>query len=467
VTLLTIAEFLWSLRRDGFSISTPQSIDAVRVVELCGVDNRDRLRSALAAVLSTTQAEHERFKACFDLFFAADRGHPGDLFDRLRGRGFQSSEIAALSDVLFAVAERSGQTGDGEGLRILTSSPFELDHLLRAARIKRVTRGLTGPTMVGFFAERVARELGLDRAASALGRIAQVLEEALGIERGKAMAAALGEELDAMRRRLRLELLRPLERAHESTGPKRGALDVVFGELSADEARDVRRAVKDLAAQLRGALRARQRRAKLGRIDPGRTARAAMKTGGVALTLVRRRRRDDKPKLVVLCDLSESVRSASRYMLEFVAVTNELFESTRSFVFVADLLETTSLFDAHSSDRALRTLASGALLNLAKSSNYARVFQEAELALLPVINQRTTVVVLGDGRTNHLGDGADSLQRIRKSARALVWICPEAPSSWAVGDSYMRRYAELSSSVVVARTARELGSALRGLVKSA
>ena len=115
--------------------------------------------------------------------------------------------------MLFAAAERSGDNGDGAALRVLTHSPFELDHFLRAARIKRVTRGLTSATMIGFFTERVARELGLERAASALSRVGQVLEEALGADRGAAMTAALREELDAMKRRLRAELLAPLDRA--------------------------------------------------------------------------------------------------------------------------------------------------------------------------------------------------------------------------------------------------------------
>lgn len=467
--LLTVGELLWALRRDGLSISTAQSIAAARTVELCGLDDPKRLRVALGAVLATSRDERARFLRGFDTFFAIDRGHPGDLFDRLRGRGFEAGEISMLSDLLFAVAERSGESADGGALRVLTSSPYELDHLLRAARIKRVTRGLTSPNMVGFFTERVSRELGLDRAASALGRVGRVLEEALGAERGAAMTTALREELDAMKRRVRAELLAPLDRASAGSAlpPGRRSLDMPFGALSPEEANEVRAAVRELAAELRGALRVRLRRARRGPIDPGRTARAAMRTGGIPVRLLRRRRRDERPKLVVLCDLSESVRLASRYMLELVAVASEVFESMRSFVFVADLAETTALFKERSVDDALRTLASGAVLDLGRSSNYGRVLAAAEEAAPTLIDKRTTVVVLGDGRTNHLGDGSEHLKAIRARARSLIWICPEAPQSWAVGDSHMRTYAEHATSVVVARTARELRGAMRSLVRNA
>ncbi len=467
--LLTVGELLWALRRDGLTISTAQSLAAARAIELVGFSDPKRLAIALGAVVATSREDRQRFQRAFDTFFALDRGHPGDLFDRLRGRGFNAGEISMLSDLLFAVAERSGADADGAALRVLTHSPYELDHLLRAARIKRVTRGLTSASMVGFFTERVARELGLDRAASALGRVGQVLEEALGQERGAAMTAALREELDGMKRRLRAELLLPLERAVVDVAlpVARRSLDLPFGALSADEAKEVRLAVRELAAELRGALRVRLRRAKRGPIDPGRTARAAMRTGGIPVRLLRRRRRDERPKVVVLCDLSESVRLASRYMLELVAVSSGVFDSLRSFVFVADLVETTSLFKQSSTDAALRTLASGALIDLGKSSNYGRVLAAAEEAAPGMIDKRTTVVVLGDGRTNHLADGSEHLSAIRARARSLIWICPEAPQSWAVGDSHMRTYAEHATSVIVARTARELHGAMRSLVRNA
>jgi hypothetical protein len=116
---------------------------------------------------------------------------------------------------------------------------------------------------------------------------------------------------------------------------------------------------------------------------------------------------------LLLCDLSESVRLASRYMLELVVAASELFESARSFVFVADLVETTSLFKDKSTDAALQTLGSGALIDLGRSSNYGRVLREADRLAQTLVDKRTTVVLLGDGRTNHLADGSEHLSAIR------------------------------------------------------
>jgi uncharacterized protein with von Willebrand factor type A (vWA) domain len=76
------------------------------------------------------------------------------------------------------------------------------------------------------------------------------------------------------------------------------------------------------------------------------------------------------------------------------------------------------------------------------------------------VDRRTTVVILGDGRTNYLPDEAAAVRRLRERARALLWLCPEGPARWT-GDSAMPRYVAAATKVLVARTARELETAAR------
>ncbi len=271
-----------------------------------------------------------------------------------------------------------------------------------------------------------------------------------------------------MKRRIRKHVTDELERRD---GPKpsdteeRRAVDTPFAQLSDAEARAVRRAVRQLAERLRGSGRVRARRAARGRIDPRRTAARAARTGGVPLEVVRRNRPRERPRLVVVCDVSESVRSASAFLLELVAAVTELFSDARSFVFVSDLAETTSLFRDEPAHRALAAIASGRVVSIGANSNYGRALTMLEANLEGTLDPRSTIVMLGDGRTNHLGDAVDVVRRLRERARAFVWLCPESPSSWGVGDSAMARYAEVATTVLPVRTARELEEAARRLVR--
>ena len=106
--LRVLSEFLWSVRRAGLAISTSKALDAARVIELVGWDDRARLRGALGAVIVERGRDRGRFDQAFDAFFAADAAHPGDLFARLRARGFADAELDTLRELLFAAAERSG-----------------------------------------------------------------------------------------------------------------------------------------------------------------------------------------------------------------------------------------------------------------------------------------------------------------------------------------------------------------------
>ena len=189
-----------------------------------------------------------------------------------------------------------------------------------------------------------------------------------------------------------------------------------------------------------------------------------MRTGGVPFAPAYRRRRRDKPRLVLLCDVSDSVRAASRFMLEFVHAAHELFDRTRSFVFVSELGETTDLFAHEPASVALGRAYGGAVVNVHDNSNYGRVLRDFEARHLRTLDRRTTVAILGDGRTNYHEDAADVLDRIRERVGSLLWLSPESQSQWAVGDSAMHRYVPKCTTVLEVRCARELEDAARALL---
>jgi uncharacterized protein len=463
--LRILDELFWVLRRDGFAISTAQAIDAARVAALVGLDDKATLRDALAAVIVERRADRARFRAGFDEFFATGSAHRSDLWGRLRDRGFGDGELDALRQLLEAAAERSGGGGDATAFVGLIGSESELDRMLLAAGIARTLAPMTSPLQAGFYAHRLLAELRVPQAASALARIRAALAEALGKDRGGALADALAEELERVRHRAREHVEATLRRKLAETGGDRPRLlDMPFTSLSEAQVEEVRRAVRSLAERLRGAERVRRRRARTGRIDPHRTLRQSFRTGGVPFQPARRRRRRDRPRLLVLCDVSDSVRTASLFMLEFVHAAQELFAGTRSFVFVSELGETTKLFAAEPIASALAAVYGGAVVSRAHNSNYGRVLDAFEARYASAVDRRTTVVLLGDGRTNYLPDQACVLGRLKERARAVLWLCPEGPGTWGTGDSAMLRYAAQVTKVLVARTAKELEVAAREVV---
>jgi uncharacterized protein with von Willebrand factor type A (vWA) domain len=455
--LRVIDELLWSLRRAGFVVSTAESLECARALDALGLAERRQVREAMAAVILKNARRRARFDAAFDAFFSSERGRP-TLWERLAAQGFAGSELDALRELL----EAFGKTHDN-GLALLHGGA-ELDRLLQLADVARSLDAMQSELQLGFYTHRVLQQLGVARTRERLSGLRARLGDALGAERAAALVAAIERELDRIADEIRAHVRGTLERRAREASPTARAQEKDFVSLSDAEVEEVRRSVRRFVERLRGGERVRRRRSARGRIDPHKTLRLAMGTGGVPFRLARKRRGRQKPKLVLLCDVSDSMRAVARFMLELTYSAQELFERTRTFVFVSDIGETTEIFAREPLRAALAQAYGGGVVSVAENSNYGRVLRRFRERWLGEIDRRTTVVVLGDGRTNYHDDAADVLDEIRGRARALLWLSPEGRAGWAVGDSAMSRYAPKCTRVLEVRNAAELEEGARTMV---
>jgi uncharacterized protein with von Willebrand factor type A (vWA) domain len=454
-----VDEVLWGLRREGFTISTAQAIDAARAVRAVGLEDARYVRDALAAVVVERPRDRRRFDAILDAFFARDAAARGTFWERLAARGFSEQETSVLRELLSQLAA-SGPDGLAS-LDALLDGGADLDRALALAGVPRSLDASAGARL-GYLTHAMLGKVGVHTSRRVVTALRSRLAEALGA-RGEALADAISQELDRAEADVRSHVQRRTTGdGTDADRSLRRAETTPFVALSNDEVEEVRRAVRRLAERLRGGARVRSRHAVRGRIDPHRTLRRALRTGGVPLELVRRSRRRDRPKLILLCDVSDSVRAAATFLLEFTSAVHELFDRTRSFVFVSDLSETTQVF----ATQPIRVAIARAwdLVGSGDNSNYGRALRRFEADQLRSLDRRTTVVILGDGRTNFHDPAADVLTRIRERSRALLWLCPEPRGQWGQGDSAMNAYAPLCTSVLEVRCAADLERAARALV---
>jgi uncharacterized protein with von Willebrand factor type A (vWA) domain len=171
---------------------------------------------------------------------------------------------------------------------------------------------------------------------------------------------------------------------------------------------------------------------------------------------VYRSRRPSRPEVVILCDISDSVRNASRLMLLFTHTLQSLFSRVRSFVFVSDVGEVTRYFKDLDVNEAIEIAVSGQAVSVTANSNYGHALAQFAHDQLGSITRRTTVLVIGDGRNNFNPNSAWALKDLKRKARRVVWINPEDESSWALGDSEMKTYAPLVSQALVVRSLEDL-----------
>jgi uncharacterized protein with von Willebrand factor type A (vWA) domain len=318
----------------------------------------------------------------------------------------------------------------------------QLARLLRQATLSIDFRGLQSPLQRGFYARRLLQAAGGAKAETELRQILEALK-ARGLDPDTLDLAS--RQIDKTLKGLEEAARRVAEREQKVRDPEqkgdKSLLHRNLSSLTPDEVQRMRAVVRKLAERLKTRLSRRRKVRRRGKLSVRRTLRRNLATGGQLFKLVFRARRRERPEIVVLCDVSDSVRNVSRLMLQFVYTLQELYSRVRSFVFVSDLGEVTHLFKKTDVNSAVDLATAGKVINLSANSNYGHALKLFHATYLGSITRRTTVIVLGDGRTNYNPPNAWALAELKQKCRRLVWLCPEEKHSWGFGDSEMPLYA--------------------------
>ena len=469
--LEALETFCGLLRKNHVRVSVSEVVDAVEAVRAIGLGSAADLRAALAATLVKRPGDASTFEELFTLFFLRGgelaRGLEGTALPKLlAGLGLAEDDIerilAALADQaadLSAVA-RAGLglgTGDVVGLLRMTGAGGGQGG---AGRI-------VSPLHIGYHTHRLLEQLGLGAAERELGKIAERIARELGDAAAAALRDVVARNLASLRGAVRRHVQDEFEKQNRDLMQDlrlRSLAEKPFASLREEEIRKLRSEVVRLARKLRSQASYRPKIERRGRLDVRRTLRRSLASGGVPFQLKRRLRRKDRPRLVILCDISDSVRHVSRFMLELVYTLQELFARVRSFVFVSELGETTQLFAQFELDRAIELAYGGAVIPVQANSNYGRALELFATRHLDAVTSRTTVIIIGDARNNYNPPNAERLAEIRRRARRVLWLNPELPGAWGFGDSAMRDYEPHVTRAVVAYNLESLRKVVDELV---
>ncbi len=286
-----------------------------------------------------------------------------------------------------------------------------------------------GSGVVGVDVQRIRRTLGLQ----ASGRVAEGDEPAL--ER---------EQIQAFERHLRRELERALIERTEKLPPSRplAELDRALPTSPIQDLAAVHRAVAQLKRRLATLGHEQRGRKRAAIVDMRRTMRASLETGGVPLRLRYRPKRPRRPEIYVLCDVSTSVTSASVFFLSVLHALHDSFRKLRSFVFIERISEITEVFERERDFRAISEKISreGGVADVSGYTDYGRVWLEFFEEISEDLDPRSTVIVLGDARTNGREPHAEVFAQVAERAGRTFWLNPEPRLYWNYGDSVMAAY---------------------------
>lgn len=477
----TLVDFVKVLRNADIKVSPAETLDAMACLDVVGMEDREFMKHSLALVLAKNPEEKEAFYDCFERFFTIDppstAANDEDMLD---------DNDAANDDGDFEPDGKGSQPGKGGGQgggsgesegaededalkaqsalgKLLTqgSRTDQTIAMVEAGRAVEVNQ-IVVFTQKGLFTRKIMDEMGLkglNEEITALQGDGGNAEKNLGKKLGRAREQLRERVRDYVEKQFFLH-------ADESGKELREELlrKVKLSNLEKRNFKDVQEIVFKMAKKLISIHSKRRKTTKRGQLDIRKTLRHNMQYDGMFFDLKWKASKVDRPKVMCICDVSGSVSNYSRFLLMFLYSLAEVLPKVRSFAFSSDLGEVTQLFEnaglEEAMARTMRDYGNG-------STDYGQMLQDFRSHCMKDVDNKTTIIILGDARNNYGDSKSEILREMYDKAKRVIWLNPEPRSSWTVGDAEMKKYAPCCHQTEVCNSLTHLERVVSNLLRAA
>ena len=452
-----ILQLIAALRASGVRVSLAESAEAFSAVDLMGIQDREHFRLSLRATLIKDLRDLPIFDKLFPLFFGTGQppmmgGNPMD--------DMTPEEAQMLADALRQFAEQLRQRME----RLMNGEPLTKSELEALGEMVGLNE-TDDLRYQNWMAQRMLRALEFPEVREAMRELMEQLQQmGMSKERIEQLREQIRQNLQGMQQQIEQFAGERIAENMSERPPADGADNLMnrpFDALSDSDKKILQREVQRLAAMLRTRIALRQKRAKSGQLDPKTTIRKNLKYQGVPME-IHYRDKTRKPKLVVICDISTSMRFCSELMLSFLFALQGQVRKTHAFAFIDHLEYISDDFNGSDADRAISSV-----LWRMPSGHYNTdlgwSLNDFNKEYLDTLNGQTTLIIVGDGRNNYNDPRLDIFSLMSRRAARTIWLNPEPPLMWH-GDSDMPKYALLCSNVLKVSNLRELVGAVDQLL---
>lgn len=450
-----LSNFIKALRASDVRVSTAETIDAAAALDLIGFERRTLVKEALGQVLAKTPDDKARFNACFERFFT---------FETITSEVALGDEQTAQQDSAPGLEPGEGGPGsDGDGglAAVLERGDGAAMQQLVASAARNVQlQNIRLFTQRGMYIRRMLEDMGIDELDDLLYALLKANDDDARGLRLKAQKSRLIENVaELVDRQMLMYTANAWPALREEVLQK-----TPLARIEMRDFKVMQELVRKLAKRLVSLHSRRRHVSRRGQLDVRRTIRRNIEYDGLLFDTVWKRVRVDRPKVIAVCDVSGSVAQVARFLLLFLYSVAEVLPKVRAFAFSSHLGEVTSLFERKPVEEAvvetINTYGMG-------STDYGGALAELERLTLVDIDQRTTVIILGDARSNYGDAGERSLRRIHERARRVLWLNPEPRAFWNSGDSEMQKLGAACDKIESCRTLKHLERVVSEIARTA
>lgn len=451
-----IIQFITALRSLGVRVSLAESTDAFRAIDELGVQDRESFRTLLRSTLIKDSQDIVHFERLFSLFFGINQQPMENPSENLT-----PDEAQKLAEALQQLTQELRDMLE----KIMTGRPLSQEELNKLDQMLNADQ-ITDMRLQKQLARQMEQALKFREVREALEQLMQMLQE-MGMNR---------ERLQQIRQMVQANQQALQDQIYQHAGERimhnladqyprdrlNGLYNRPFENLSEDDMQVLRREVQRMANALRTRLALRLKRARVGQLDVKGTLRTNLKYGSVPIEL-KHRSNTLKPKIIVFCDISTSMRHVSELMLSLLYAIQSQVNKTNAFTFIDHLSYVSPYFDGRQPGKAvaevLKRMPSGYY-----NTDFGTSLEDFMHDYKDKLDSHCTVIIVGDARNNYNDPRLDMFRDLSRRSRATIWLNPEDKHVWGTGDSDMLRYASLCTKAFQVNNLAELSTAIDQLL---
>lgn len=393
-----LATFVELLRCEGLPLGTTELIDALQALERVDLSDRAAFKTALQAALVKSQRDFAAFNSVFDHFFVD--------FDVQQKRAEESIKYRQKQQEQISLAGRDLQF-KGESLQL---SDDELNQYSSMAQDERDRlQDFLHKTETGKNVEPRFRPL-LENVVKSHLRYCRNRDKEADNNATSGEGSGAGSGSSSTEHSIRE---RDIEAIQSVDMP---SAEYLLQQLS-----------RKLAVRI---LRRRRVGPRSGTLDLRRSMRDNMRFGGVIFNLKRRPKRRSKQQILLLCDVSASMKQYSTFVIHFMMGLQDVVRNLSCFSFSEQVENLNPELKGRSGLQHVLASVVRHSKNWGAGTNIGSSLEELSHKYPGYLNAKTTVIIVSDTKTVSIERALKALEKLNEQVKRVIWLNPLPLEHW-------------------------------------
>ncbi|MCR3921219.1 MAG: VWA domain-containing protein [Firmicutes bacterium] len=409
---VNVVRFIHLLRHAGLRIGSGEVIDALQALTLVGVVERDAVRIALKSTLVKRPGEQAIFEKAFALFFGSPNKREAEEA-RYRKKLEQREEMLDEAN--------EELTFQGQPLELSEQEKLVYANIPEQDRQK--LRSFIEKTAAGKNVDQHFHPILESVVKGSLSYWRKSLRNELDLSKTPQTG---DEQLNAL-----LDSVGRVDRHDDGS-----LLEEDMQNIADKDLPRARALIRKLARQMEVQIARRYRQSnKHKRLDVRKSIRHNMRFGGTMFHLRYRSRRIQKPKLLLLCDVSGSMARYASFALQFIYGINSVVGSIESFVFAEELERVTPYFREGDDFSTTMLTVMNESQEWGRGTHIAPVLQALRREYENILTGQTYILIVSDTKTMAVDDAVQELRQIKRMVKDVVWLNTLPAQDWQTARS--------------------------------